>query len=72
MASADEFIETQTPSADNDDEYLWGVPYSGDNNGLSAVNGGVNTGLKWKTKFGPNAGSEFPVLIGTSAGNPGC
>ena len=70
MANADEFIETQTPSADNDDEYLWGVPYSGDNNGLSAVNGGVNPGLKWKTKFGPNAGSEFPVLIGTSAGNP--
>ena len=67
----DNFVNVQIPTADNNVEYLWGVPYSGDNNGLSAnADGGVNIGLKWKTKFGPNAGAEFPVSIGTSAGNP--
>ena len=55
----------------NSEDILWGVPYAGDNIGLSNfLNGEVNTSLLWETKIGTFTDTTFPVSFGTSAGNP--
>lgn len=55
----------------NGDDILWGIPYSGDNFGVTSNNGQVNDQVKWKTVLGESlVGTESVVTYGTSAGNP--
>ena len=55
------------------DDKPWGIPYSGNNKGVSGNSATVDEGLPsptWKTMLGNNSGTEKNVSYGTSAGNP--
>ena len=55
------------------DETPWGIPYSGNNKGVSGNSVTADDGLPsptWKTMLGGNSGTEKNVSYGTSAGNP--
>ena len=68
LSDDDGLIATQNI---NGEDILWGIPYSGNNFGVTSNNGEVNNQVKWKTVLGEDlVGDESVVTYGTSAGNP--
>ena len=54
-------------------EKPWGIPYSGNNKGVSgysSIDGSSPEAPTWNTTLGGNAGTSKNVSYGTSAGNP--